>query len=444
VIEGAIFTALILVGIAFDSFKRGTLNIISPVSVMLFWCTILLVGRPAYIELTGTWWFVEYYAGERPAPLLLFEVFASTSLGILAWYTAFRSRAYEVLIRKRLPGLPVRTTHVVIVSIAFLIWGGYAFLRFKPIPIETGLEQTGSYLEDGNKFTETTAYVAFAWMCISTVIFLLTATFRRRLPGLLLLAVFSAAVFYGGWSRSLAIYATIGVCIIEALRRQRRIVLFAFIVLVPVLVPVFNELSADREYVQKTLRDEPTRGDVERWLPSEFSDLDAYVGVVKHVPDTLPFSYGADLLHRFVVNAVPRVLWKDKRMLFMPEDPLGIRGRLFAGGHVATVFGYLYLEGGILAIVLVLGLSGFLLRYLYEAALAHRENAYYNVLYVLLHLYFLSAWRDLYNPGYLLLTGVPLLPLFIVSYLLVRYPKFVAKRHRLHRALRSPRQAGPR
>lgn len=415
-IEGAVVIGLLLLSITLHAWHRGQLHLASPIVLTVFWCSILFVGRPLYIGLSGHWELVDHFSSGRPDNFLLAQAFAYVAIGIIAYYLGFNLPSPKLLARLRAPNLPVRSWQIALVTVVFLIWGAYSFARFKPLPVETGMFDENFQIE-GGKFTDTSAYVASAWMCITTIIYILAASLRQRWPSILLLAAFGLAIFYGGWSRSSALVTAIGLVMIEELMGQKKVILLSVLIAFPLLLPTFNQLSVDREYVQKAWRGESSSGNVEEFLPREFSDFDGYVGIVSQVPEKLDYSYGMEFVNRFFVIAVPRVFWKEKSALLMPEDKYELRNHFLAGGRVNTILGPLYMEGGVVAITFMLLIIGYLARLSYAAALAAEQHPYIVGAYVLFHLHFLCSWRDFFQPQWLFLAGQPLMFLILLSVL---------------------------
>ncbi|MBE2233850.1 MAG: hypothetical protein IAE85_10185 [Anaerolinea sp.] len=213
-------------------------------------------------------------------------------------------------------------------------------------------------------------YSAHTFLLVPTVFLILVVPQPGRLVGWVLMAIYVLASLADPWSRFLGVSVLIAISLTDTLRRSKhwpRVTLVVLIVFITTILWIRGHGTfSSRTDLLTTAAQAPTS--LLDTLSSGDAAMLATFYLDSYTRDTLAgFDYGIPLLNYSVTGLVPFRLFPQKYFLIdqlrdqqTPRIGLEIQALLY--GAKSSLIGSFYTEGGIIAVVLMMALAGWLSR----------------------------------------------------------------------------------
>ncbi|MEM4204148.1 MAG: hypothetical protein QXS54_08780, partial [Candidatus Methanomethylicaceae archaeon] len=289
-------------------------------------------------------------------------------VGISVFYLVYlRTKAAPVTWKLKHPvRYPPTVWFVVLISLAVAL---PALLTFR---VGFVGNQQNVVIEQGRFVGEVTGYEysAHTFLLVPAVFLILAAPGLGRLAGWAILALYVIAGFSDPWARFLAVSSLIAVSLIDVLLRSKRwprVIFVAFVIFVTSVLWIrghdtfesVEELLATAAQAPASILDTLSSGD---------AAMLATFYLESYTHDTLAgFDYGIPLINYALTGLLPYRLFPNKYFLV---DQLRSRQYYRIGSEIhallygakSSLVGSFYAEGGIIAVVLMMAVAGWLSR----------------------------------------------------------------------------------
>lgn len=262
--------------------------------------------------------------------------------------------------------------------------------------------------------------------CLVLVALALTGK-RRRRAQLLVLSAIPAAVIVGTalpqGNRTVVLVLALPVLALPYIVRRRRPRWFAIVVFAYVFLTVGGYMTQNRNAtVQQDTQSSLLSAvnpltSAQYWITGlDGSEFDILAVELQAVPSAIPFSPGATLID-IGTRAVPRVVWPAKPLersdaltvSLFPSEYYGTRNDL-----LPTVVGILYMDSGVLTVLVGMAVFGLMLRTLWSYFQLHSHALFAQILYLtcLPAIFLLVRDSPVEVFSGLIFTVAPLVPMF--------------------------------
>jgi len=392
----------ILAIVTFVVFIRRQLSIFHPITVYLFFHAIVFCIRPTMIYM---WDFdtVFNYMHLDVSGALLQKTLTVSSLGLIVFAIAFSMVCHRGGVGDFGPKIEITPA----------MRNAFLFITIPILPVAFysifGSDMEGKHVGGVYIMTGTSGYLNDFQQVLIPITVLTIVIFKWRWWTFIPLIAFLYFRLNQGWARWTVILPIFAVILFHCWTYRKNFPSWKFILPLPLIFIVFNELSHNRMFFRQWISDmqkEETfiEHTIERELPKQeaikkkwdtldFANFDYLAYILDKVPeDTDRYSYGVQHLQLFT-EPIPRKIWKGKPV-GPPVKYFDLNNYGVFLGLTTSIVGDGWITFGWLGVVLNMAISGAGLGMLYNWFVANQKNIFVVTFYLITLSILLQLFRD--------------------------------------------------